>query len=304
MGKQRTENRNSDASLRPEADTKPAQLVEDIDFEGLSLEEFVAKQDQPRRAANSGVDAQTLQQFEKERDKFQDLHSAITGCDDVSKSVEMYLSEFQTELGAVSAEIESLQTRSIQLNAMLENRRKVEKLLGPAVEEISISPAAVRQIAEGPIDDNWVKALNEIEARTASIEAKVSSSNTTKSIEDVRPLLEDIKKKAVERIRDYLVSQVRALRSPNINAQIIQQQRLVRYKDLYSYISRAHPTLTGEITQAYINTMRWYYLSHFTRYLNALEKIKVYPSDRNEVLGGDPSTQRHSSSSAPGPCKQ
>ncbi|EAU35608.1 conserved hypothetical protein [Aspergillus terreus NIH2624] len=294
LGKQRTENRNSDASLRPEADTKPAQLVEDIDFEGLSLEEFVAKQDQPRRAANSGVDAQTLQQFEKERDKFQDLHSAITGCDDVSKSVEMYLSEFQTELGAVSAEIESLQTRSIQLNAMLENRRKVEKLLGPAVEEISISPAAVRQIAEGQIDDNWVKALNEIEARTASIEAKVSSSNTTKSIEDVRPLLEDIKKKAVERIRDYLVSQVRALRSPNINAQIIQQQRLVRYKDLYSYISRAHPTLTGEITQAYINTMRWYYLSHFTRYLNALEKIKVYPSDRNEVLGGDPSTQRHS----------
>ncbi|GES61549.1 GARP complex subunit [Aspergillus terreus] len=294
LGKQRTEKRDSDASLRPEADTKPAQLVEDIDFEGLSLEEFVAKQDQPRRAANSGIDAQTLQQFEKERDKFQDLHSAITGCDDVSKSVEMYLSEFQTELGAVSAEIESLQTRSIQLNAMLENRRKVEKLLGPAVEEISISPAAVRQIAEGPIDDNWVKALNEIEARTASIEAKVSSSNTTKSIEDVRPLLEDIKKKAVERIRDYLVSQVRALRSPNINAQIIQQQRLVRYKDLYSYISRAHPTLTGEITQAYINTMRWYYLSHFARYLNALEKIKVYPSDRNEVLGGDPSTQRHS----------
>lgn len=294
LAKQRTENRDSDASLRPETGTKPAQLVEDIDFGGLSLEEFVAKQDQPRRAANSGIDAQTLQQFEKERDKFQDLHSAITGCDDVSKSVEMYLSEFQTELGAVSAEIESLQTRSIQLNAMLENRRKVEKLLGPAVEEISISPAAVRQIAEGPIDDNWVKALNEIEARTASIEAKVSSSNTTKSIEDVRPLLEDIKKKAVERIRDYLVSQVRALRSPNINAQIIQQQRLVRYKDLYSYISRAHPTLTGEITQAYINTMRWYYLSHFTRYLNALEKIKVYPSDRNEVLGGDPSTQRHS----------
>lgn len=97
---------------------------------------------------------------------------------------------------------------------------------------------------------------------------------------------------AVERIRDYLVSQIRALRSPNINAQIIQQQRLVKFKDLYGYISRAHPTLTGEITQAYINTMRWYYLSHFTRYHQALEKIKVYPSDRNEVLGGDPSSHK------------
>ncbi|KAK1149341.1 Vacuolar protein sorting-associated protein 52 [Aspergillus melleus] len=265
---------------------KPSTLVEDIDFNGLSLEDFAAAESEPRRTT-SDVGAQTIRQFEQERDKFQDLHSAITGCDDVSKSVEMYMGDFQAELGAVSAEIETLQTRSVQLNAMLENRRNVEQLLGPAVEEISISPRTVRVIAEGPIDDNWVKALNEIETRTASIEARVSSSTTTASIEDVRPLLGDIKKKAVERIRDYLVSQIRALRSPNINAQIIQQQRLVKFKDLYSYMSRAHPTLTGEITQAYINTMRWYYLSHFTRYLQALEKIKVYPSDRNEVLGGD-----------------
>jgi hypothetical protein len=38
--------------------------------------------------------------------------------------------------------------------------------------------------------------------------------------------------------------------------------------------------------------MRWYYLSHFTRYLQALEKIKVYPSDRNDILGGDPSAPK------------
>ncbi|KAE8339803.1 hypothetical protein BDV24DRAFT_152411 [Aspergillus arachidicola] len=272
--------------------TKPSQLVAEIDFGDLSLEEFVTKPNEPRRATNSDVGAQTIQQFEKERDKFQDLHSAITGCDDVSKSVEKYLNDFQTELGAVSAEIETLQTRSIQLNAMLANRRNVEQLLGPAVEEISISPKAVRLIVEGPIDENWVKALNEIESRAATIEAKVSSPSSTKSVDDVRPLLSDIKKKAVERIRDYLVSQIRALRSPNINAQIIQQQRLVKFKDLYSYLCQAHPTLAGEITQAYINTMRWYYLSHFTRYLQALEKIKVYPSDRNEVLGGDPSAPK------------
>ncbi|KAL4810785.1 Sac2 family-domain-containing protein [Aspergillus unguis] len=270
---------------------KPATLVEEIDFGGLSLEDFIQKPERSPRA-NDGISAQTVQQFESERDTFQELHTAISGCDDVSKSVEMYLNDFQNELGAVSAEIETLQTRSVQLNAMLENRRNVEQLLGPAVEEISISPAAVRMIAEGPIDENWVKALNEFETRTASIDAKISGSTSTKAIDDVRPLLEEVKKKAVERIRDYLVSQVRALRSPNINAQIIQQQRLVKFKDLYSYISRAHPTLAEQITQAYINTMRWYYLSHFTRYHQALAKIKLYPSDRNEVLGGDPHAQK------------
>lgn len=177
--------------------TKPPRLVEAIDFGRLSLEEFIAKEDERglRRITNSDAGAQTIEQFEKERDKFQDLHAAITGCDDVSKSVEIYLSDFQSELGAVSAEIETLQTRSVQLNGMWANRRNVEQLLGPAVEEVSISPRSVRLIAEGPIDDNWVKALNEIETRTASIEAKAASSSYTKSIDDVRPLLNDLKNK-------------------------------------------------------------------------------------------------------------
>ena len=185
-----------EVSISPSrTDVKPQQLVEDIDFGDLSLQDYVAKEDDSRRLLNSDAGSQTIEQFEKERDKFQDLHSSIFGCDDVSRSVEMYMSDFQTELGAVSAEIESLQTRSVQLNAMLENRRNVERLLGPAVEEISISPRAVRLIAEGPIDENWVRALNEIDSRTTSIEAKISSSSNIKAIDDVRPLLTDVKDK-------------------------------------------------------------------------------------------------------------
>ena len=96
----------------------------------------------------------------------------------------------------------------------------------------------------------------------------------------------------MERIRDYLVSQIKAMRSPNINAQIIQQQGLVKYKDLYTFLSRYHPVLSDEISQAYINTMRWYYLASFTRYNQALEKLKLHSIDRNDVLGGDPTLQR------------
>ncbi|KAF7719926.1 Vacuolar protein sorting-associated protein 52 [Penicillium ucsense] len=274
---------------------KPPKLVEAIDFCDLSLEAFAAEGDPSQLSRDTKrieVNARTVEQFEQEQGRFQDLHTAITGCEDVSKSVEQYLNDFQAELGAVSAEIETLQSRSTQLNAMLENRRNVERLLGPALEEISISPRTMRTIVEGPIDESWVRALNEIDARTSSIEAKASSSDGFKAIEDVRPLLADVKNKATERIRDYLVSQIRAMRSPNINSQIIQQQRLVKFKDLYTYLSKAHSTLAGEIAQAYVNTMRWYYTSNFTRYLQALEKIKVYPSDRNEVLGGDPSSHR------------
>jgi hypothetical protein len=63
------------------------------------------------------------------------------------------------------------------------------------VEDISISPKAVRLIAEGPIDENWVKALNEVEARSASIEN--SSGSSVKALDDVKPLLADLKNKVL-----------------------------------------------------------------------------------------------------------
>lgn len=209
------ESEKAGLQLSTELKSRPAELIEVIEFDGLSLEEFVAKADvaPTRKTKRSEVNAQTIKQFEQERDKFQDLHTSITGCDDVSKSVELYLNDFQTELGTVSAEIETLQTRSTQLNAMLDNRRNVERLLGPAVEEISISPKTVRTIVEGPMDENWVRALNEIDARTTSIEAKASSSSGFKAIEDVRPLLVDVKNK----VRSILWSLVESKEERGLN---------------------------------------------------------------------------------------
>lgn len=97
---------------------------------------------------------------------------------------------------------------------------------------------------------------------------------------------------ALERIRDFLVAQIKALRSPNINAQIIQQQHFIRYKDLYTFLHRHHPKLAEEIGQAYMNTMRWYFLNQFTRYHKALETVKLHVLDKYDVLGQDDGTRK------------
>ena len=113
-------------------------------------------------------------------------------CDDVLKSVEASLTSFQKDLGAVSTEIETLQSRSTAMNTKLENRRVVEKLLGPAVEEICISPATVNQISEGPIDYAWVKALEELEKRSKAIESKSKGPDNVLAVSEVKPLLEEL----------------------------------------------------------------------------------------------------------------
>lgn len=229
---------------------------------------------------------------DKDKDKFEDLHKSILACDEVLKSVEANLTNFQSDLEAVSAEIESLQNRSIALNTKLENRKVVEKLLGPAVEDISISPAVVRKIAEGPVDEGFVRALAEVEKRSKTINDKAQDHPDLMAVKDVKPLLDDLTHRAVERIRDYIVAQIKAIRSPSINAQIIQQQAFLKYKDLYGFLARHHAELAQQIAQAYIYTMRWYYLNHFSRYRVALEKIKVHAMDKYDVLGEDPNARR------------
>lgn len=276
----------SHRSIRGRARTGRGDNVE-IDFGGLSLDEF-AQQDVKTPSAEVPASHTTT----LDRRKFEDFHASIAEADTVLSSVESYLASFKAELGQVSAEIESLQSRSVQLNTQLDNRRKVERLLGPSVEEVSLSPQTVRAVADGPIDDSFAKALTEIEARLLTATERTSNGQATKAVEDIKPLLDDLRSRAVERVRDYLVSQIKALRSPNVNAQVIQQQSFLKHRELYPFLARITPQLAEDIGKAYSNTMRWYYQSNFSRYNAALAKMQLYAIDQTDLLGADPSTRK------------
>lgn len=116
----------------------------------------------------------------------------VQACDDVLQSVEISLTNFQKDLGAVSAEIETLQSRSMALSTRLENRKTVERLLGPAVEEIAIAPAVVKRIADGPIDQAWVNAVEDLERRLSNLDSRTKSLDSIVAISDLRPLLGDL----------------------------------------------------------------------------------------------------------------
>jgi hypothetical protein len=50
-----------------------------------------------------------------------------------------------------------------------------------------------------------------------------------------------------------------------------------------------------------MNTMRWYFLNQFTRYLKALEKVKLHVLDKHDVLGQDDGTRKSNMMSASKP---
>lgn len=229
---------------------------------------------------------------ERDKAKFEDLHRSIRACDEVLSSVETNLTSFRNDLATVSADIETLQARSTTLNVRLGNRKAVEKGLGPVVDELSVSPTVVSKITEGHIDEAWVKVVAEIDRRAIAYKKNTSSTQGNKGLQDLGPLLEKLVLKAIERIRDFLVAQIKALRSPHINAQIIQQQNFIKFKDLFSFLHKHHAQLADEICQAYMNTMRWYYNNQFMRYENALKKIKLHSLDKTDVLGNEDTSRK------------
>lgn len=130
---------------------------------------------------------------ERDKSKFEDLHRSIRACDDVLTSVETNLTSFRNDLAAVSADIESLQARSTALNVRLENRRAVEKGLGPVVEELSVSPHVVSKIAEGHVDEAWIKVLAEVDRRSEAHKKIVKAGHgQSRAAADLGPLLEKL----------------------------------------------------------------------------------------------------------------
>ena len=106
---------------------------------------------------------------------------------------------------------------------------------------------------------------------------------------------------ALERIRDYFIAQIKALRSPSMNAQVIQQQGFLRFKDLYAFLARHQKQLADDMTQAYVNTMRWYYNTHFSRYHTSLQKLKLYVTDKHDLLAAPDSAVSKGGSGNKGP---
>lgn len=80
------------------------------------------------------------------------------------------------------------------MNEKLDNRKKVETVLGPTVERLTIPPQIVKKISEGAIDEVWVQALEEMQRRQKALEM-AKDLKDVKAAQDLKPLLDDLSNK-------------------------------------------------------------------------------------------------------------
>ncbi|KAK9461844.1 Sac2 family-domain-containing protein [Lipomyces oligophaga] len=239
---------------------------------------------------------QDLESVGTQAERLKDLHVSIQKCDTVLSSVEDYLSMFEKDLGMLSAEIETLQNRSIFLNRRLENRREVESRLVILVDDIIVPPHVIKTILRGEINAKWITTIQILSSRLkrmalfrAEIHARQQQGDDSvahaRLINEISPLLDMLADKAVERIRDFIVSKMKQIRVPNTNAQVVQHAVLLKCRSLFSFLANRNKQLAEDISRGYVNIMKWYYSSNFARYIKALDKLHIRPVDRSALLG-------------------
>lgn len=231
-----------------------------------------------------------LVNFDEKMTEYEDLRTTIARSDKQLEELQIYLSSFQKDLDTLSADMESLETRSQQISQKLEVRQGVEKKLAPIVEALIIPPMIVRQIADADISLQWRSALKYIMQRQSELGMLKERGNFS-AIKGAEEQLKLVTHRAIERIRDFIVTRIKSLRVAGINAQAVQKE-LLDYRELYGFLMTAHPALAKDLLQAYVNTMAWYYSSYFQRYAKSLEKLNLNRVDKSVLLGSDDSSRR------------
>ncbi|XP_022718266.1 vacuolar protein sorting-associated protein 52 A isoform X1 [Durio zibethinus] len=255
-------------------------VVANILSKGIKLREYTKGVENNLRQ----VELDSIQDYIKESDNLVSLHDQIRDCDSILSQMETLLSGFQVEIGSISSDIKILQEKSMDMGLKLKNRKVAESKLAKFVEDIIVPPRMVDIIVDGEVNDEYLRTLDILSKKLKFVEVDPMV-KASKALKDVQPELEKLRQKAVSKVFDFIVQKLQALRKPKTNIQILQQNVLLKYKYVISFLKEHSKEVYNEVRAAYIDTMNKVLSAHFRAYIQALEKLQLDIATSNDMIG-------------------
>lgn len=259
---------------------KSDDVVANILSKGIKLRDYTKTVENNLRE----VELDSIQDYIQESDNLVSLHDQIRDCDIILSQMESLLSGFQAEIGSISSDIKVLQEKSMDMGLKLKNRKVAESKLAKFVEDIIVPPRMVDIIVDGEVNDEYMRTL-EILSKKLKFVAADSLVKTSMALKDVQPELERLRQKAVSKVFEFIVQKLYALRKPKTNIQILQQNVLLKYKYVISFLKEHGKEVYTEVRAAYIDTMNKVLSAHFRAYIQALEKLQLDIATSSDLVG-------------------
>eukprot|EP01083_Nonionella_stella_P077024 210128_1 len=253
-------------------------IVKEALLKGVDLRQYSQQIEQQLE----GVQNDSISDYLKESENLARLHKQIQGCDGILENMQKMLSGFQNNLKSISGEIKHLQDESLSMNVQLNNRKAAEDRLSNFVSSIVVHPDLIRDICDAAITEHYIENLVTLNSKLHFL--REGTSFRSRASEDLRPTLDELKMKAISRIREFLLKRIHSLKKPKTNIQI-KQDLMLKFKYFYEFLSEHAPEVAHEISNSYVDTMGKMYYGHFRIYLTNMNKLKSTNTiDKNDVL--------------------
>ena len=133
-------------------------------------------------------------------------------------------------------------------------------------------PFFLSKICNSDVDETYVQYLDALNRKITFISDKTGQN--VPAVNTIAPELERLKNKASEKIRDFLLEEIKILKKPKKNVNY-HQKILLKYKNLNQFLVYHHPGTAAEIQENYVNIMNSYYQKSFSRYATSVLKLAV-----------------------------
>ncbi|KRY71989.1 Vacuolar protein sorting-associated protein 52 -like protein, partial [Trichinella pseudospiralis] len=263
-----------------------AELLSEILGMGIDLREY-AKDVQKQLKS---VEADAIQEYVEQAENIATLHNEIRNCDQILNQMESMLTAFQSDLGNISNEIQSLQEQSVKMSVKLKNRQAVRGELSQFIDEIVVPEVMIKTIIDEPVSERlFLEQLHELQHKIAFV--KQQGFREALSCVEVEGLLENLRLKATEKTRDFLLKRIYQFRKPMANYPVTQGT-LLKYRFYFEFILSNDRYVAKEIRDEYVNTTSKIFYTYFKTYASRLMKLQLEDvATKDDLLGSDDSAK-------------
>jgi len=229
------------------------------------------------------VESASVADFVREGESLSKLHVDMVKCGKTLDDMESTLVGYAKQLAELSEEIRRLQNGTTTAAARVSSRSAAEAHLSAFIDEVIIPPSAITTIVEGDVgQDNYSSQLALLDKKIAFMELEDTKASVAHG--EVKPQLDQLLLKAVQKVKAFLHEKVALLRRPNTNVQIIKENVLLKNKTLFEFLMDHSFTAYVEVRDDYVDTMSKLYNVLFQRYIQGLMSLKEDAGARGELL--------------------
>ncbi|XP_064395792.1 vacuolar protein sorting-associated protein 52 homolog [Halichondria panicea] len=263
------------------------ELVQEALRQGVDMRQYSRQIESELRK----VELKSIEDYIRESRHIASLHYQIHNCDKILARMEDMLGKFQTDLGSISSEIQSLQDQSHSMSIKLKNRQAVRGELSQFVSDVTITEHLVQHMTDTPVSEReFIENLHELDHKIKFL--NLQNFNDCRAAFDVRDVVDKLKIKAISKIREYLLHKIYQFRKPMTNYHMTQNQ-LLNYKYFNEFLMAHSRETAQQVRSEYMDTMGKIYYSYFKDYYSKLMKLQFEETaEKDDLMGAEDTMKR------------